>query len=122
MLDSLTKVFTSVAEGKIGNAILWGAFGAVMLYVGLGVGMGIEGLQLNAFHDPSNLKAKAFSMWMDDNFGFINDITGLSGDGGMLSLLDSQLEPYMADLQPIPEDTFDAPLDLGLSADDFLLG
>ena len=120
-LDGLGKVFSSAAKGKIGSTLLWSAFTVAAMYVGIGIGVGLEGLQLNEFHNPDNIKAKAFSLWMDDHFGWINEMTGLKGNGGMLSLLDDQLEPYIAELQPIPEETFDAPIDDGLSADDFLL-
>lgn len=106
----------------MGKALLWAAFGVAMLYVGLGMGMAVEGLQLLEYHNPANIKARAFSMWMGDNFGWVNDITGLSGEGGMLAFLDDELAPYIAELQPIPEESFDLALEEGLSADDFLLG
>ena len=120
-LDGLAHTFKSAAKGKIGSTLFWATFTAAALYVGVGMGMALEGLQLNEFHNPDNIKAKAFTLWADDHFGWINEMTGLKGDGGMLSLLDDQLAPYIAELQPIPTESFDAPIDDGLSADDFLL-
>lgn len=47
-------------------------------------------------HDPTNVTMQAWVSFMNDSFGWIPDIVGATGDGGLLNteFAQSVLEPY----------------------------
>lgn len=69
ILKGLTKTFTVAAGFIVGG------------YVGSLI---FDPYFFSAIHDPNNFMAHALVDFMKDNFGFIHEFVGLTGDGGIL--------------------------------------
>lgn len=57
----------------------------------------LDPLFFGPIHDPTNTTAQAFVALVKDWFGWIPDLTGMTGDGGLLhtELAQKWLAPYM---------------------------
>ncbi len=63
----------------------------------------------DSIHDTSNATSQAFKALLTDNFGWLHDLSGLTGDWGLLQMDWAQaiLEPYYFDNGMLsPDDPF----------------
>lgn len=92
----LTRVFTKAVEiATIGlvAAVAWQVF--------------LDPIFFPIFHDPTNLVAQSWVAFIRDSFGWIADLVGFTGDGGLMQtdFMEGVLAPYKANLaMPTPMD------------------
>lgn len=85
----LTKVFTKAAElATIGllTAVAWQIF--------------LDPIFFPIFHDPTNIIAQSWVSFIREHFGWISDLVGFTGGGGILNtdIAQSFLAPHQAQL------------------------
>ena len=87
---SLTNVFTKVAMGALKLATI-GVAAAVAWQLFL------DPLFFLPIHDPTNVTAQAWVGMINHYFGWIPELTGMTGDGGLLHTEAAQnfLAPFM---------------------------
>ncbi len=97
----------SLSEGfNIASGIKWAVIGlasfAVFGYVDNFI---FDPLFFDPIHDSINPTSQAFKAFLMDKFGWLHDLSGLTGDWGLLQMdwAQSILEPYSIDVGGVPE-------------------
>jgi len=102
---SLTKTFTTAAGFIVGG------------YIGSLI---FDPLLFPVIHDITNVHAQALVAFMNDTFGWLHDIIGLKGEGGIMQLpvVHDVLQPYYDLVKPASSSEIAQAFPQGISLDD----